>query len=246
MSANYDPQRVCMRELMQGGMSWSSIIRRGHALRMTALGDGANVSVLLFNADQLLERYNMPDTLKAQHTFMLTQGHICYSDMGHALMSIIADSCGWHDTVCGLSTGSMLIQRYGEHGYQKERNQWHRNGRDLLLVELAKYGLGKRDLVANINLFSKVSVDGLGQLYFDAEHAKAGQTVDLRADMNVLVVAATAPHPLDSCPVYRTVPVQLEVWDCGLPDADDLCRRARPENVRGLENTQRCFCQHAY
>ncbi len=240
------PDRVCMRELLLGGMSWSAVIRRGNALRLTALADGANVSLLLFNADQYLERYNMPDTLKAQHTFMLTRGHICYSDMGHALMSIIEDTCGWHDTVCGLSTHSMLAQRYGEHGYQAERNAWHRNGRDLLLVELGKHGLGKRDLVANINLFSKVSTDGEGNLYFDAEHARAGQCVDLRADMNVLVVAASAPHPLDPCPVYRTAPVQLEVWDCGLADAEDVCRLSRPENVRGLAYTQQYFCQHHY
>ena len=95
MSTNYQADLSCYRETLRGGMSWSMVIKRGFALRLTAMADNANVALLAFNAQQPLDRYNMPDTLKAQHTFLLTQGHILYSDMGHALLSIIHDSVGW-------------------------------------------------------------------------------------------------------------------------------------------------------
>lgn len=244
MSRHYSPDLVVHEEMLRGGMGWSFVVKRGHALRLTSQYEGANVSMLLFNADQLLDRYNMPDTLKCQHTFMLTKGHICYSDMGHALMSVIGDSTGWIDTVCGVSNRELLRERYGEGDYQEKRNDWIRNGRDLLLVELGKHGLNRRDLVANLNLFSKVSIDADGNMQYHPGHSQAGDYVDLRADMNVLVVLATVQHPLDPHPAYAPVDVKAEVWSCGLPAEDDVCRLSRPENARGLANTARCFCQH--
>lgn len=246
MSVDFAENRVVLDESLRGGMSWSLVLKRGNALRLTAQAAGANVAVLLFNADDRLDRYNMPDTLKCQHTFRLTTGHICYSDMGHALVSVIADRTGWIDTVGGLSTRESVRAKHGEGDYQSRRNDWLRNGRDLLLVELGKHGLGRRDLVANLNIFSKVSIDADGNMAFDNSHAPAGSTVDLRADMNVLVVLAVIPHPLDPNPVYAPVDVRAQVWECGLAAEEDVCRLSRPENARGLALTARCFCQHAH
>lgn len=244
MSRAYSADLVVLEEMLRGGMSRSFIVERGHALRLTAQYEDANTSVLLFNADQLLDRYNMPDTLKCQHTFMLTKGHIAYSDMGHALMSVIGDSTGWIDTVCGVSNRESVKRKYGEGDYQDKRNDWIRNGRDLLLVELGKHGLNRRDLVANLNLFSKVSIDGEGNMSFHPGHSQAGDFIDLRAEMNVLVVLANVQHPLDPKPAYAPVDVKAEIWHCGLPAEDDICRLSRAENARGLANTARCFCQH--
>ena len=244
MSRHYSADLVVHEELLRGGMSWSFVVKRGHALRLTAQAAGANASLLLFNADQLLDRYNMPDTLKCQHTFMLTRGHVCYSDMGHALMSVIADSTGWIDTVSGVSNRALVQAKYGEGDYQEKRNDWIRSGRDLLLVELGKHGLNRRDLVANLNVFSKVATDAEGNMQYVEDHVDEGDFVDLRADMNVLVVLATVQHPLDPRPVYAPVPVQAEIWKCGVAEEDDVCRLSRPENARGLAKTARCFCQH--
>ncbi|MDQ8037651.1 MAG: urea carboxylase-associated family protein [Pedobacter sp.] len=244
MSRPYSADLVVHEDMLRGGMSWSFVVRRGHALRLTASAAGANTSLLMFNADQLLDRYNMPDTLKCQHTFMLTRGHICYSDMGHALMSVIGDSTGWIDTVSGVSNRTLVEAKYGKGDYQEKRNDWIRSGRDLLLVELGKHGLNRRDLVANLNVFSKVSTDAEGNLAFAEGHADEGDFVDLRADMNVLVVLANVQHPLDPNPAYAPVPVKAEIWQCGLADEDDVCRLSRAENARGLANTARCFCQH--
>src|SRR3569832_1735460 len=100
-------------EALPGGCHWSGIIRRGNALRLTDLSGCANVSALFYNAEEKLERYNMPDTLKAQHTAHLTTGHALYSDMGHVLCSVIHDTCGWHDTVCGTSDAATVLVLFG-------------------------------------------------------------------------------------------------------------------------------------
>ena len=98
----------------------------------------------------------MPDTLKAQHTAFLTAGRVLYSDMGRILCSIIADTCGWHDTICGHRRRRRgRCRSTATARYQELRNDFHRNARDNFLVELGKCGLGKRDLVPNVNLFSQ-------------------------------------------------------------------------------------------
>jgi urea carboxylase-associated protein 2 len=199
------------------------------------------VALLLYNRDQLLERYNMPDTLKAQHTAFLTTGRVLYSDMGRILCSIIADSCGWHDTVTGISDADLVRAKYGEHRYQEHRNAFYRNTRDELLVELGKWGLGPRDLVPNVNLFSKVVADPHGNLSFVTGHSGAGAAVELRAEMNVLCVLSTCQHPLDPNPVYAPRPVRLHVYRGDPPGPEDVCRVSRPENARGFANTERLF-----
>src|SRR5579864_1165528 len=84
-------------DTVPAGASWTHVLKRGTALRITTLGDGANVPAIFYNFDCPVERYNMPDTLKAQHTAHLTKGLVLYSDMGRILCSITADTCGWHD-----------------------------------------------------------------------------------------------------------------------------------------------------
>ena len=147
-----------VEELSAGG-GWSGVLKRHSVLRIEDIHGGANVSALFFNADLLLERYNMPDTLKAQYTAFLTRGRVLMSDMGRVLCSIVEDSSGWHDTLCGHSDAALVAAKYGRKRYQEARNEFHRNARDHFLIELAKYGLGKQELVPNVNFFSKVSAD---------------------------------------------------------------------------------------
>ena len=215
----------------------SLTLRRGLALRLTALGDGANVSALFFNARHPLERYNMPDTLKAQYTAYLTAGRVLHSDMGRALCSVTADTCGWHDTICGVLDARRTAEKYGATTYQKHRNDWHRNGRDNFLVELAKHGLGKRDVHANVNFFSKVVADDAGDLSFVAGHARRGAFVELRAELDVLVVLSNTPHPLAPGGAWGPPGVELTVRAVPPAGPDDACRRSRPENERAFANT---------
>jgi uncharacterized protein len=233
--------RVLLEEEVPGGALWSRAIQRHQTLRLVDGDGGANVGLLLYNRDLLLERYNMPDTLKAQHVAFVTRGVALYSDMGRVLASVTEDSCGWHDTLCGHLGALETVAKYGEKTYQQHRNDFQRNAHDAFLVELGKWGLGPQDVVPNLNFFSKVTVDAEGALSFHAGHSRAGDFVDLRAEMNLLVVLNTGPHPLDPAMPYAPKSIRLVLWSSDPPPADDLCRTSRPENERGFRNTERYF-----
>lgn len=235
---------VVRSELVPGARHWSVELARGYALRLTDVEGGANCAAVFYNARNHLERYNMADTLKAQHTAFLTRGHCLYSDMGRILLSIVEDSVGWHDAFCGVGNAELTVARYGVSRYQESRNACHRNGRDSLLVELGKWGLGLADLVANVNFFSKVGVDGDGNLGFVRGHSPAGAQVTLRAEMETLVVLDTCPHPLDPSTTWAPRPVRCDIVYVGPAGEDDVCRLSRPENVRGYANNARYHCQH--
>jgi urea carboxylase-associated protein 2 len=225
------------KTLTHSGM-WSGVIGRGRTLRLTDLEGGANVGMLLYHADVPSERYNMPDTLKGQHIFYLRHPYCLHSDMGRILASITSDTVGWHDTVCGCSDAALVAQKYGVKNYQTARNDFHRNARDCFLIELAKWGLGRRDLVPNLNLFSKVVADEAGRLTFVTAHSKAGDHISLRFELDTLVALNTCQHPLDPDPTYHPRQVRLEVFRTPPVAADDVCRRSRPENERAFTNTE--------
>lgn len=228
-------------ETLAPGAAWSHVLKRGTALRLTDLEGGANVGAILYNADCPVERLNIPDTLKAQHIARLTQSFVLYSDMGHVLCSLVADSLGWHDALSGCSDAADVQAKYGEARYQERRNDFHRNARDGFLIELEKYGLGPRDLSPNLNFFSKVAVGADGAMAYQSGHSGPGAFVELRAEMNVLLVLNSCPHPLDPSPRYAPKPVRLSVRRVPPPAADDACRVSRPENGRGFTLTERYF-----
>jgi urea carboxylase-associated protein 2 len=235
-----DSLEVLATEL-PGGAMWSHVVKRHHTLRLTDVEGGVNVGVLLYNADRLSERYNMPDTLKAQHTAFITKGRVLMSDMGCALMSVTEDTAGWHDTICGHLDAAGSTAKYGVARYQEHRNQFHRDARSSFLLELAKWGLGRKDIVPNVNFFSRVVADAEGALRFVVGEARPGAFVDLRADMNVLVVLNTSQHPLDPEARYGPRRLGLAVRATPPPGPDDLCRRSRPEAGRAIENSERFF-----
>lgn len=224
-----------VRQVLPGAATWSSVLRRGSALELEDLEGGANVALLLLDAHRPTERLNVPDSLKAQHVARVTAGVALYSDMGRVIASVIEDTCGWHDPLCGHGRLEELEALHGPSTYAAERNAVRRGAREELVLELAKHGLGARDLAATVNLFSKVSVDAAGRLAF-APRSEPSRVV-LRADTDVLVLLNSAPHPLDTRewiprPVARTVRV------VGPAAADDPVRLACPENERGFAATE--------
>jgi urea carboxylase-associated protein 2 len=232
---------VLWEETVQPGASWSHVLKRGTALRITDVEGGANAGAIFYNFECPSERYNMPDTLKAQHIARLTAGFVLYSDMGRILCSITGDTVGWHDPLAGCSNHAMVTARYGEARYQDCRNDCHKNARDSFLVELGKWGLGSRDLVANVNFFSRVDVAEDGSMTYHAGNSKPGDFVDLRAEMNVLTILNTCQHPLDPASEYDPKPVHLSIRRVPPAAADDPCRLSRPENERGFTLTERYF-----
>src|SRR3981081_2222501 len=110
---------VLFEETVQPGASWSHVLKRGTALRITDVEGGANVGAIFHNFECPVERYNMPDTLKAQHIARLTAGFVLYSDMGRVLCSIAEDSVGWHDPIGGCGNAALAKAKYGAARYQE-------------------------------------------------------------------------------------------------------------------------------
>lgn len=233
------PDLKLWMERIPGGGHWSGIVRRGTTLRLVDLQGGANAAALFYNMEEKMERYNVADTLKSQHTFRLTKGHACHSDMGRIFCCISEDTVGWHDTVCGVSDAAMLKHKYGVARFQEQRNEMFRSGLDGLLIELGKWGLGRRDVVSNVNFFSKVTANEHGEMKFHSGNSNASAYVALRFEMDTLLVLSTAPHPLDPAPKYQPSAVELVAF--ATPEGKTSSCGAIAENMRGVENTRRFY-----
>ena len=232
---------LLFEDVVREGATRSHVLKRGTALRITDTLGGANVGALFYNWENTAERYNMPDTLKAQHIARLTRGFVLYSDMGRVLCSITDDTVGWHDPLSGCANATMARAKYGLAAYQDARNEYVKNAYDGFVIELAKYGMTARDLPAPVNFFSRVVVNEAGGMRFVSGHSQAGDAVELQAEMNVLVILNTCQHPLDPNPRYEPKPVALSVRRVPPPGPDDPCRTSRPENERGFTLTERYF-----
>jgi uncharacterized protein len=233
---------VLWEETIEPGATWSHVLKRGTSLRITDMQGGANVGALFYNFECPAERYNMPDTLNVQHVAFLTKGLVLYSDMGRILCSIVDDSVGWHDPLGGCSDAAQVRERYGDTRYQEYRNQCFKNAKDGFLIELGKWGLGPRDLTSNVNFFSRVAVTEEGCMLFHPGNSLPRSSVELRAEMNVLTILNTCPHPLDPNPRYEPKGVRISLRKATPQQgAEDPCRLGRPENARGFILTERYF-----
>ncbi len=189
-------------DLIPGGSHWSFIVRRGHVLRLIDETGGTNVGMLMYNPENPLERYNMPDTLKNQHTFLLTKGHVLLSDMGRVFASIIRDDLGWHDTVAGTCNADLVEKRWGQKTYR----------------------------------FSKVKTDDDGNMAFSEGHSHAGATVDLRFEMDTIVVLHTCPHPMNPASEYPSHPLRYQLFKAAQVTDADPCKTSSPEATRAFAN----------
>ncbi|HVJ95506.1 MAG TPA: urea amidolyase associated protein UAAP1, partial [Acidimicrobiia bacterium] len=166
-------------------------------LRITDVDGDACVGLVVFNAKQPAERSNVADTVKVQWNAYPGTNSIVLSDMGRALMTVVDDTSGRHDALCGGSTRAANDGRYGHgaiHGSTPA-------ARELLIVAAAKHGLEPRDLPTTLNLFKGVRVDADGSLHFEGEPAPS-RHVELRVDLDAIVLAVNVPHPLDPRPTY--------------------------------------------
>ena len=239
LPAGVQRDAVVWDETIGAGGYTSRVLARGTRLRLTNLEGDACVSLLVYNADQPIERLNVADTTKVQWNAYLREGGLLLSDMGRVLMSIRADDSGGHDAFCGCSSERSNRAKYGDganHGP-------YPNARDRFLLALSKHGLGTKDVMPNVNLFKHVRIDEDGGMALATGGSRAGEQVELRAEMNVLVVLANTPHVLDDRPEYNATPVRILAWRGPVTDEDDAIRNATPEGLRAFLNAEDWFAR---
>ncbi len=222
---------ILHQETLPGGWYWWTRVKANEVLRV-ALDDGFSVvSMVAWNAADPSERMNLPDTVKVQWTTGLAKGRVIFSDMGKVMFSIVEDSCGAHDCLMGGSAASSNARKYaGANGASL------RNTRDNFVLVATKAGLDKRDIPAALAMFAPVRVDADGRFEWKPDLVEPGDYVELRAEMDMIVGFSNCPHPLDPNPVYAPNPVTITRIKGFEPAADDLCRTATAEAVRGFEN----------
>ena len=190
---------------MPPGGDWSGIVSQGRVLRIVDLEGRQAVDVLCYNAADPTERYNAADTMKYAGTVFLTTGHGLYGGLGRRLFTIVADSCGRHDTIGGCCSAESNRVRYGVEGPG--------NCRDNFLRALARFGLGAKDIVANLNFFMNVPVGPDGRMAIAEGWSRPGDHVDLRAEMDALVALSNCPQIYNPCNGGSPSPIRLVIFE---------------------------------
>jgi hypothetical protein len=185
------------------GGHWGAIVPRGHTLRIVDLEGRQAVDFLCYNAARPEERYNAADTMKIAGSIFLSKGVSLYSGLGQKLFTIVGDTCGYHDTIGGGCSAESNVVRYGVHSTP--------NCRDNFLRALAPFGLGMKDIVANVNFFMYVPVGASGEMAIVDGRSKPGDYVDLRAEMDVLAVLSNCPQVHNPANAYRPTPIRVIV-----------------------------------
>jgi uncharacterized protein len=198
-------------EVVAAGESWVGNILRGQVLRIVDREGNQAVDTLFYNAHDSDERYSAVDTIRGQGNIYLTTGTKLRSNLGATLLTIIEDTCGRHDTLGGACSAESNAVRYS-----LESRHMH-SCRDNFLLALAHRGhdLGKRDLPSNINFFMNVPVTRDGKLSFADGLSAPGRYVELRADMDVLVLISNCPQLNNPCNAYNPTPIQILTWAAG-------------------------------
>jgi uncharacterized protein len=236
LPAGVTPRSMVWEESIGAGGYAAKELARGARLRLADSGGDACVAMLVFNAERPIERLNVADTMKVQWNAYLQSGRLLLSDMGRPLMSIVADDAGTHDTFCGTSN-EHTPRAYADCG------AWgrHPNARGRLLLGVAKFGLGRKDVHPCINWFKGVRIASDGTTILAAGPFPPGRSVLLRAEMNVIVVFANCPHVLDRRPTYEATPARISAWRGPITPPDDAIRNATPESLRAFLNVEEYF-----
>lgn len=235
------PQNILLEEILPGGARWSKIIRRGDKIRLSTKDGLASLSAMFYNADNTAERFNSADTVKVQHNAFLKKGNSLYSEQGRVLLSITDETTGGlFDAIAGISNPRIIKENFGDGTYGEIRNRYYKSDRENFLVELGKYGMGKRDMVQALNLFRRVDIIDGNRLELSSKRAEPGSYIDLRAEMNVLLLLSNTPHVMEKG-VYNPSDVHIMLYKGSPLTEDDLCRNFSPQSQRAFINNDRYF-----
>jgi urea carboxylase-associated protein 2 len=225
------PDAVISREEVPAGWYATVRLRRGEALRVVDESGLASVSLIGWRAEDTSERINCADTVKVQWSAAISKGRVILSDMGRVFLSLIEDTSGAHDLLCGGSTPASAAAAFGPAAL--------RNTHDNFVAAAAKIGLGLRDIPPCVTFFAPVSVGDNGRFTWNADRKRPGDFVDLRAEMNLVLALSNCPHPLDPVRPAVAGSIMLVRHRLRPAAADDLCRTASPESARAFMFTDR-------
>lgn len=209
----FDENRIVYREVVKAGDPWMHEVKAGQYFRIVDLEGNQAVDTLFYNAHDHSERYSATDTIREQGNIYLTTGSRLLSNEGHCLLTITDDTCGRHDTIGGACSAESNTVRYAI-----EKRPMH-SCRDSFLMALGKCEchsgdtLTKEDLSSNINFFMNVPVSPDGKLDFDDGISAPGRYVEMRADMDTLVLVSNCPQLNNPCNGYNPTPVEMIVWE---------------------------------
>jgi urea carboxylase-associated protein 2 len=225
-------------ETVAGGGYTSKLLARGSTVRITDLSGDACAHLLLFNADQTWERLNVADTVKVLWQAYLGVGQLLLSDQGRVLASIVADTSGRHDALCGTSSRLRNEERYGDGAPQGPSPA----GRELQVLAVSKHGMSERDVGPGVSFFKGVRAGADGALTFAGARAPStieepAPFVQLRAELPLVVVIANVPHPLDPRSSYTCSTLEVLAWGGPATAVGDPLRTATPEAERAFLNT---------
>ena len=224
------PDAVAASETVPPGWYHTVRLRRGEALRIVDSSGCSSVSVIGWCEKDMSERLNCADTAKIQWSAALSKGRVILTDMGRVFLSLIEDTSGAHDLLMGGSTPASVLAAHGEPS---------RNTHENFLAAASKLGLGLRDIPPCVTFFAPVSLDAEGRFGWNGARKKAGDFVDLRAEMDLVLVLSNCAHPLDPARPAANGPVTVVRHRAPRPAADDPCRTMSPEIARAFEFTDR-------
>ncbi len=199
------PGEVVLDEVVAARAPWSAVVAVGDVLTIVDVAGNQAVDCLLYAAADTAVRYSAAETIRRQRSIVLSTGSVLRADTGAALMSVVADEVGVHDTIGGACSQESNTLRYGQH--TREQHACVEN----FLLEGARWGLGKRDLASNINWFMNVPVDPDGALGIVDGLSAPGKRVALRADVDTLVLVSNCPQVNNPCNGFDPTPVRMVV-----------------------------------
>jgi uncharacterized protein len=207
--SSLDPAQAVFDHVVPAGEPWLGRIARGQFFRIVDLEGNQAVDTLFFSAADPRERYSAVDTIRIQGNLYLTTGSVLCTGSGAALLTIVADTCGRHDTLGGACSAESNTVRYGHH------TKYMHACRDnfLLAAATAAFPLDKRDITSNINFFMNVPVTPEGKLTFEDGISAGGKYVELRAEQDCVCLISNCPQLNNPCNAYNPTPIRLLIWN---------------------------------
>lgn len=202
------PETAVARHLIPAGEPWVGEVKAGQTVRLLDLEGNQAVDTLFYSAANPRERYDPQRTLRRQASIYLSTGTVLYSNLGNPLLTIVADTCGRHDTL-----GGACAQESNTVRYALDKLHMHACRDNFLCGCLHDGRLDKGDIGANINFFMNVPVTPEGGLSFEDGISAAGKYVELRAEMDVIVLISNCPQLNNPCNGYNPTPAEVLIWD---------------------------------